>query len=310
MTCAAIVESRSRTAGAARLDGVSTPLRERRRLAAFFALVLLVSWGAWVAAAVGGAEWTSFPTVVLFVLGGAGPFIATVVLVRGTLAARERRRFVQRVLDPRPVLGRWGLVVVGIACVPALSARWLHGVLQDDAGPWGGFAWPSVGALAGIVLFNLLASVAEEPGWRGYAYDRAREIGGARAASLGIGVFWMVWHVPLYFVEGTFQNGHGFGSLGFFVYSLALPPTAVLFGWVVARTGWSITAAVLAHVLDNAAGEILDLSADAQVYRMLILVVLAVLAWWRWDAGRDARRQPGRVMSSGTTQASNSSALT
>ncbi len=289
---------------------MSSRIHERRRLAAFVALVLLVSWGAWSAAAAGGGEWTRSPTVLLFALGGAGPLLATLVLVRGTLGAGERRRFVRRVLDPRPVLGRWGLVVVGIACVPPVVARWLHGSFQGDAGPSSGFAWPGAGALVGIALFNLVAALAEEPGWRGYAYDRARALASPRAASLAIGVVWMLWHVPLYFVEGTFQNGHGFGSLGFFAYSLALPPTAVLFGWVVARTDWSIFAAVLLHLLDNAAGEVVDLSAAAQVYRLLILVALAAAAWWMWDAGTGARRQPGRVISSGTTQASNSSPLT
>lgn len=284
--------------------------------------MLAVSWGAWWAAALGGGEWTSFPTVLLFTLGGAGPLIATVVLVCTTLAADRRRAFARRVVDPRPVANRWLFVIVALTLAPALAGQWLAAAAGDDSA-WRG-EWSGPAAFAGIVAFNLVASLAEEPGWRGYAYDRARSFMSLRAASLLIGGVWLLWHVPLYFVDGTFQNQHGFPSQGFFAYSLALIPTAVIYGWVVARTGFSVFAAVLLHLMDNVAGEVLDLSVDAQLGRALVLSVVALVVWRSWTPGEPpARRagvqaktgdgpQPpeGRVIASGTTQASNSSALT
>lgn len=296
--------------------------RERRRLAAFFILVFAVSWGAWWAAALGGGEWTSFPTVLLFTLGGAGPLIATVILVRTTLARDRRCAFVRRIVDPRPIANRWLIVIIALTLAPALAGQWLAAAAGDGSA-WHG-EWRGPASFAGIVAFNLVASLAEEPGWRGYAYDRARSFMGLRAASLLIGGVWLLWHVPLYFVDGTFQNQHGFMSQGFFAYSLALIPAAVIYGWVVARSGFSVLAAVVLHLVDNVAGEVLDLNVGAQLGRALILSVVAVLLWRSWRTGEPPVSRPrvqtgtgggpqppeGRVIASGMTQASNSSALT
>jgi membrane protease YdiL (CAAX protease family) len=275
---------------------------------AYVVLVFAVSWGAWWVAALGGGEWTSFPTVLLFALGGAGPLVATGVLVCTTLAADRRRAFARRVVDPRPVANRWLLVIVALTVGPALAGQWLAAAAGDD-GAWRGVEWPGLAAFAGIVAFNLVASLAEEPGWRGYAYDRARGLVSPRAASLLVGGIWLLWHVPLYFVEGTFQNGHGFLSQGFFAYSLALFPTAVIFGWVVARTGFSVFAAVLLHLVDNVAGEVLGLSVAAEAGRALVLTVVALIVWRAWKPG-EPHPPEGRVIASGTHQASNSSPLT
>ena len=54
----------------------------------------------------------------------------------------------------------------------------------------------------GILVFGPLP---EELGWRGYAQDRFQSRYNALVSSLVIGAGWALWHIPLYFIAGTFQ---------------------------------------------------------------------------------------------------------
>jgi membrane protease YdiL (CAAX protease family) len=246
----------------------------------YFALAFAVSWAGWIAAALTGVPWTSMPAVLLFALGGAGPLLATLVLTRTSLTREERGRFWRRVVDPRAIPAAWFLAILALGAGPALVAVLLRHAWDGGDAP--SLVLPSLSALAGILVFNLVAAFAEEPGWRGYALDRLRTLVSGRVAALVIGAFWLLWHVPLYFVDGTFQEQNGFLSLAFAVYSLALLPSAVLFGWAVVRTSGSILAAVLLHLVENVSGELLELDPGTQAIRVVLLVIIATVVWLRW----------------------------
>jgi membrane protease YdiL (CAAX protease family) len=265
--------------------------RSQTRWWPYFALVFAVSWTGWIAAAATGRQWTGMPVVLLFVLGGSGPLVAALILTRTSLDRDARRRFWLRVVDPRGVTPSWYLLILVLGVAPALLAVLLRG-LWDGGWETAPAQWPALSALVGILLFNLIASLAEEPGWRGCALDRLMERVSGRAAALAIGCVWLLWHVPLYFVEGTFQQGHGIFSLGFFGYSLALLPSAVLLGWVVVKTGGSILAAVLLHLVENVSGEVLEIDPATQAIRVVVLVIVAAAVWRSWRP-EDAGPTPG-----------------
>ncbi|MBN2204893.1 MAG: CPBP family intramembrane metalloprotease [Thermoleophilia bacterium] len=253
----------------------------------YFALAFAVSWTGWIAAALTGASWTSMPTVLLFAVGGAGPLVATLVLTRTSLTRDERGRFWRRVVDPRAIPAAWFVAILVLGAGPALAAVLLRHAWDGGDAP--SLVLPSLPAFAGILAFNLVAAFAEEPGWRGYALDRLRALVSGRVAALAVGAFWLLWHVPLYFVEGTFQEQNGFLSLAFGVYSLALLPSAVIFGWAVVRTSGSILAAVLLHLVENVSGEILELDPGTQVIRVVLLAIIATVVWWRWRPEAEPR---------------------
>ncbi|MEK8171770.1 CPBP family intramembrane glutamic endopeptidase [Streptomyces sp. M19] len=45
--------------------------------------------------------------------------------------------------------------------------------------------------------------LSEEPGWRGTAYPRMRASMNRFQVGLVLGVIWAVWHLPLFFIDGT-----------------------------------------------------------------------------------------------------------
>ncbi len=90
-------------------------------------------------------------------------------------------------IDVRCISPRWYLVILGIAVVLNAFARLL---------PAAGAGGEGIGAVMPILLVAMLAGVAEEPGWRGYALDHLSSMTSALVASLVIGLVWALWHVP------------------------------------------------------------------------------------------------------------------
>lgn len=244
------------------------------------------SWSLWWTAA-------AFPglpaelALPLFLTGGLGPLIGAVWVVRRR-GRGYRRELVRRVGDPRRIPARWWLTLVGLAVGPAVLGAGFAGMAGADVR----IPEYRVGPVVAVLVFALAAGVVEEPGWRGAAADawqgRARPIW----AALGIGGCWALWHLPLYFVEGTYQHGLGFGSLRFWLTNLVLVQLGVLYVWLTNGAGGSILIVVLAHAGFNAAGELVPRSTlgdlvAAGVLAVATAVVLAVTRGELAFAGAD-----------------------
>ncbi len=52
----------------------------------------------------------------------------------------------------------------------------------------------------------VLAPLMEELGWRGYGVDSLRSRLNLFKTSLLFGLLWALWHVPLFFIQGYYQN--------------------------------------------------------------------------------------------------------
>jgi uncharacterized protein len=221
----------------------------------FFALTFAWTWLFWVAAALSGSEWTEPAVLLLFALGGIGPSLTGVVLTYVTRGREDRRDFWRRVLSFRQIGFRWAVVILAFAVVPVVLGIGLAVAAGAEPGDVAGA--PSL-AIGGAAVFALAAALAEELGWRGYVLDRLQERYAALTASIVTGVFWAAWHVPLYFVEGTFQNENGFGSPEFWFFSLTLLPQSVLYTWLYNSLGRSILSAIVFHWATNVTGEALS----------------------------------------------------
>jgi len=79
------------------------------------------------------------------------------------------------------------------------------------------------GLLAGATI-NLLFALGEELMWRGYLWERTRELG-FWPASLYIGVVWGAWHAPLVYFLGYNYPEHRFLGVFFMVvFTVLLTP--------------------------------------------------------------------------------------
>jgi len=248
----------------------------------FLAWCVLSSWLFWVPAALVDRAVAPGLVTVLHYIGGAMPGVAAIVLVAFREGASARRSFLRRALDPRPLLGVWGAVALLMAPLFVILGGLFDGLLGgpglqlEQGAPTGG----SLSSMAVFALFALIfGPLPEELAWRGYALDRLATRGNLLISNMVIYVVWSLWHVPLFFIEGTFQQALGFGTVRFWLFVLEMLPASLVMGWLWLCTGRSILSAVMFHFSVNLTGQIFASSLRAEIaYAALLFAMALVMA--------------------------------
>lgn len=252
----------------------------------FFVLALALSWLAWIPLALLGEDPMTFPYLILMILGGLGPAVAEIILVFGLGNRQLRRDYKHRVLDVRRIGWKWAAVILLI--FPVLNGiATLLSVVSGGPEPTFETAERLLANPLSIVPFLLFLFVfgplPEELGWSGYALDGLQSKRSALGASLIIGLVWAVWHLPLFFMEGTFQSEQiGFATPAFWWYMLPTLPISVLDTWVYNNANRSTLSAVLLHFMVNVSGELFGLSQHARFYQagLIVVVTAAIVVIW------------------------------
>lgn len=246
----------------------------------FFGLAYGWTWVFWVPPALLGLRVDQMPVPLLVALGGVGPAVAAICLVHVGRDRQARHDFWARVFDFRRIGLRWyGVVLLTVPLVTAVAA--LLDVLGGGSGAQLEVRFQSgLLSILPFALFTLFfGPVPEELGWRGYALDGLLERHSALVASVILGALWTVWHAPLFFIEGSYQNGLAFGSVGFWWFLLDKMLLSIFMTWIYNNTGRSTLSAILFHFAVNFIGELLILTDRATLYQMLLWVgVVAVVA--------------------------------
>lgn len=133
-----------------------------------------------------------------------------------------------------------------------------------------------------VLLTMILAPIFEEMGWRGYGVDSFRSKLSPLKMSLAFGVFWALWHAPLFLMPGTYHYGLAqmdspIYMINFFVSIMGV---VIVVNWLYYKNNRSIPAAAIAHSAGNAAGVLLaavpttDLIATGVYVAVALLVLL------------------------------------
>jgi membrane protease YdiL (CAAX protease family) len=119
----------------------------------------------------------------------------------------------------------------------------------------------------------------EEAGWRGFAQVRLQRRTSPLIASVIVGAFWGLWHVPVHLL-GLYPGGPAGAIIRIFDI-----PRAVIFTWLFNRTRQSLLPVLILHAVVNTTS--LFLPRNYLTSSLLILVLAIVLAlldkmWRPW----------------------------
>jgi membrane protease YdiL (CAAX protease family) len=253
----------------------------------FFAFVLGWSYIFWIPTALSGLGLDS-PIVILgYVIGGLGPPLGGVVFTYLTRGKEGRCDYWLRIIDPRRIKFRWYLVI--FLFIPALTAlaAFLDALLGGSGATWEEAAVNFLSAPLDIIPFVLylffVGPFAEELGWRGYVLDRLQERWNALTSSLILGIVWALWHLPLFFIRGTYQFNLGAGSFSFWLFMLEIIPETVLITWIFNNTQRSTLAAILFHFTGNFTGELIAATKRTDFYAVLLWITAAIVVTIIWE---------------------------
>ena len=177
----------------------------------------------------------------------SGPTVAALIVTGLTEGRGGVGRLLKRIVQWR-TRPHWYLVALGInLLIWLLSYSVLMGptVLVAAVSRWQLLATTFLPLVAFGIIFP---SIAEEPGWRGFALPRLQQRYGPLGASMILGVLHGLWHLPALMTIN-------FGPLpraNYVPFVLTAMLATVLYTWVYNATNGSVLMAILMHAASNA----------------------------------------------------------
>ncbi|MBU1176208.1 MAG: CPBP family intramembrane metalloprotease [Alphaproteobacteria bacterium] len=270
--------------------------------AAFVLFVFAWTWSFWLTAIATGTGTDTPFGMLLATLGLLGPMIGGIGFTLFTQDRDGRRDYWRRLIDPRLIGARWYLVI--LVLVPALMGLtaaldlMTGGNFDAYAARFAEFFADPAAIPTTLIAVMLLGPLPEEFGWRGYLLDRLQSKAAPLRASLVLGFIWAVWHLPLFFLPGTYQFAQGAFGIWFWTFMAGIVPLSVAMTWIYNRTNRSILGMVLFHFVVVVVYNFLNATPGANVISTLLLVLLAIalvpgLKRVPIEAGRDLASRSG-----------------
>lgn len=268
-----------------------------RRYSVWYGLALMfaVTWPVDLAVAAESHKLISFHVPeILRICVGYGFVVASLVMTGLTLGTAGVKDLLRRFLIWRVPLFWYVIVLLGYALID-LAAIGIHSVATGNMPDFNRamanqISGPSINIwlfAPAFWLFNVVAN-GEEIGWRGYALPRFQARSSALVASLIVGFFWAIWHVPKYLVADNTES--------FTLAATTMIARSLVCTWVYNNTRGSLLLLTLFHASGNAAFVCLPIAPSAVGSYVpfgisVVLECLAALAVVLWAGPSQLSRQ-------------------
>jgi membrane protease YdiL (CAAX protease family) len=258
----------------------------------FFTFTFAWSWLFLIPAGVLGLGVDDFSVTILRVLAGIGPMFSAIILLYTSSGTEGSRDYWQRLISPERIRPLWWIVALLTPLVFMILTGWIDshfggiGIRLEETANEIRNSFEFIQFTLFILLFGPLP---EEMGWRGYALDGLQARWNALSSSLFLGAAWALWHLPLFFIQGTYQAEKGIFTTSFWIFMLVMIPMSILITWVYNNTYRSTLSAVVFHFSINLTGEILHLSPRGELIDFGLWVITAVVVVCIWGPKRLVR---------------------
>ena len=207
-------------------------------------------------------------------LGLMMPAIIAVVFIWRHPVSEMKHDFIQRLVDVRLI--RFGAFLFSLTIMPLsvvfsilISLVFDGSAEQFRVSEDFSFSTGFVPVLA--LLF--MAAVVEELGWRGYGFESLEKGRSFLAASLIFGVLWSLWHLPLVWVNHSYQYEIYLQSPWYAVnFFLSTAVLGVIVSWVCHINQRSILVAILFHYIVNLSQEMLSMTQQTKAIHTIVLI--------------------------------------
>lgn len=134
----------------------------------------------------------------------------------------------------------------------------------------------SIGTSAFLTI--LLASCIEELGWRGYGEDAVGAYNSWFKESIIFGCIWSLWHVPLFWIPGTYQYGlKEMGIMYVINFLFSVIPLDFLQTWVYVKNNRSMLATIIFHLFINIMQEKINMTPETKCIQTIFVVIAAII---------------------------------
>jgi len=209
-----------------------------------------------------------------------------------------RKQF-STLLKPKGSVLWYGMIFLIFPGIPLLSL-WITRLLGGEAR----FYLDNLGLEGAVIAllleflrgFLMTGGLNEESGWRGFALPRLQSRYSVITASVIIGIFWALWHLPYDLAPANNQGAPLSWFLEYRIFWRVL--FGVILAWLYNRTNGSLLAPALFHPAMNAFGNLFSSTAVSKVLfiALLIFVIVYDRMWKKLPSSHPAVYQsPARL---------------
>jgi membrane protease YdiL (CAAX protease family) len=237
----------------------------------FIVITFVFSWLIWLPAVLKNFEIISYDISekASLLIGALSPFLATVYLERKE--KEQLKNILRRSFNPL-IKWQWLLVCLTLPLILQWLSRLIYSIFENNL--------PESTILENyfmilplfILMFLVGGGLNEEIGWRNYVLEYYLSKHNALKASIILSFWWILWHLPLFFMETTNQS-----LIPYWLFVLPVIPLSVMLTWVYNNTKGSIFAVALFHTIGNLAHEIFKVLPTTESQSLLGFTILGII---------------------------------
>ena len=258
-------------------------LKKYNRPILFYSMAIIIPWLCWfILAWLSHSKWWDNSTVVFWgsilgIIGLCGPFSIAMILI---LPVKELRKelfsavFNFKGIPPFFWILTFVLFPLSILVAQAISLFFGHSISQFKFVENMSF---SAGIFPAWFLL-VLAPILEEFGWHTYGIHCLRNRLNLLLTSIIFGIVWGIWHMPLSFVKGYYQNVLVETGIIYSINFMAsLIPYLIIGNWIYYKTNRNMFLIVVFHLLAGFSNEIFQTHPDSKVIQTILLLIYSII---------------------------------
>lgn len=242
----------------------------------FYVTVFALTWGFWILAIL----FRNTPLLFLFMLLGvvmpAATAVITVLRSGNDMLISDLKRKLAGFYRIDPVFIIIPVLTFIAVVICSIATSVLFGGSMEQFSFTDGFSF-SIGGTSALLTI-LIASVIEELGWRGYGEDAVGYYHTWFRESLIFGCVWACWHIPLFWVPGTYHYGlREMGALYMINFLVSAIPVDFLQTWVYVKNKRSMLATIIFHLFLNVMQEKIAMTPETKCIETVFVFVAAAI---------------------------------
>ncbi len=242
----------------------------------FYLIVFALTWGFWMLAIAFRNSSLLFTFMLLGLIAPAATAVVTVLTSGNRMLKADLKRKLLGFYRINPVYILLPVVLFALVVVASIGTSVLFGGSPEQFSFTEDFSF-SIGGTSALLTI-LLASTIEELGWRGYGEDAVGSYHSWFTESLIFGCVWACWHIPLFWVPGTYHYGlREMGAVYMINFLVSAVPVDFIQTWVYVKNNRSMLATILFHLFINLMQEKIAMTPETKIIETGFVFLAAVL---------------------------------
>ena len=242
----------------------------------FYAVTFGLTWLWWIFAICFKESGLMFVFMLFGLIMPAFVAVTTVLTSKSELLKEDFKRKIFEFYKIKPLNILLAILTFGIVVFFSILTSVAFGGSLNQFSFTDGFSFSIGGTSALLTIF--LASFIEELGWRGYGEDAIGSHFNWFNESIIFGCIWALWHLPLFWIPGSYQNGlKELGVLYMLNFFISAVPVNFLQTWVYVKNNRSMLATIIFHLFLNLMQEKIAMTPQTKCIETFFVFLAAVI---------------------------------